>query len=60
LNALSYILPGPGQPCYTLPATGRDVPPRGITLVKYGLLHTVSWEKIKWKEIEEIETRKEV
>ena len=32
LNASSYILPGPPQPCYTLPATGRDVPTSGYYL----------------------------
>jgi len=29
LNALSYILPGPGQTRYTLPAKGSDVPTSG-------------------------------
>jgi hypothetical protein len=32
LNALSYILLGPGQACYPLPATGRDVPTLGYYL----------------------------
>jgi hypothetical protein len=32
LNALSQILPGPGQTCYTLPATGRDAPTFGYYL----------------------------
>ncbi|MGA2466392.1 MAG: hypothetical protein ABSH06_18825 [Thermodesulfobacteriota bacterium] len=29
MNALSYILPGPGQARYTLPATGSGVPTAG-------------------------------
>jgi hypothetical protein len=60
LNALSYILPGPRQACYTLPATGRNIPTSGYYPNKVEFLTGFHRKKVKWKEIEEIETRKEV
>jgi hypothetical protein len=60
LNALSYILPGPGQACYTLPPTGGNVPTSGYYLDNMEFLTEFHRKKLKWKEIEEIETRKKV
>jgi hypothetical protein len=60
LNALGYILPGPRQACYTLPATGRDIPTSGHYLNNMDFFTGFHGKKLKWKEIEEIETKKEV
>jgi hypothetical protein len=60
LNALSYILPGPRQAYYTVPAKGGDALTSGHYLNNMNFFTGFHGKKLKWKEIEEIETRKEV
>jgi hypothetical protein len=59
-SASSYILPGPRQACYTLPAAGRDVLTSGYYLNNMEFITEFHRKELKGKEIEEIETRKEV
>jgi hypothetical protein len=56
MNTLSI----PHQNPYTLPATGRNVLTSGYYPNKMEFLTVFHRKKLKWKESEEIETRKEV
>jgi hypothetical protein len=60
LNALSCILFGPRQAYYTVPAKGGDALTSGHYLNNMNFFTGFHGKKLKWKEIEEIETRKEV
>jgi hypothetical protein len=53
----SLDLDRPATPC---PPTGRNVPTSGYYLDNMEFLTEFHRKKLKWKEIEEIETRKKV
>jgi hypothetical protein len=60
LHASSYIFPGPGQSCYPLPATGRNVPASGFYLDNVDFLKGFHGKSLLGKKSKKIETRKEV
>jgi hypothetical protein len=54
------LLFGSGQVCTTLPTAGRDVIILGHSLKNMEFFTEFHWKKLKWSEIEEIETREKV
>jgi hypothetical protein len=55
-----FILSGWRQACYTLPVTGRNGPTSGYYLNNMEFLTGFHRKKLNWKEIKEMEIRKEV
>jgi hypothetical protein len=60
LNARNNIFSGPEEVCCIPPITGRGVPTSGHYLNNMDFFTGFYGKKLKWKETEEIETRKKV